>query len=278
MAACSSTLPSAPPISSVPNTPPAHPAPPSSPPPWVQASRHLALGLPRDADPNDETLLDRGELVVSYDTRRNAANWVAWQLTATDLGSAKRTSSFHADPALPRGVYVVHDGDYVRSGFDRGHLCPSADRTSSPEANRATFSFVNVHPQRHELNAGPWEKLETYERELARRGHDLFVVAGGLFDPSPARIGKRARAEERVAVPRASYKIIVVLERGQGAADVSADTRSIAVIMPNQSDLPSPDYRAYLTSIDAIEQESGYDFHTAIAEDVQASFESKIDR
>ena len=33
---------------------------------------------------------------------------------------------------LPAGWYQVQASSYTGSGFDRGHMCPSADRTSSP--------------------------------------------------------------------------------------------------------------------------------------------------
>src|SRR5205085_2817549 len=111
---------------------------------------------------------------------------------------------------------------------DRGHMCPSADRSRTPDENASTFLMINMQPQLHELNAGPWEKLEEHERDLARTGdRDLYVVAGGIFAEPPPTIG------HGVAVPQANYKIIVVLGRGQGPESVRPDTEVLAVIMPN---------------------------------------------
>ena len=242
----------------------------------MAASLHVALGIPVDADPSDDTLLDRGELVISYNHRLNAPNWVAWHLDAGDLGSTKRSNGFRTDAGLPTSFYPVRDADYSGSGFDRGHLCPSGDRTRSPEANRATFLFTNVHPQRHEMNAGPWEKLETYERELARSGKELFLVAGGLFADEPERIGKNPEPARRIAVPTASYKIVVVLERGQRAADVTADTPVIAVSMPNRTDLANRRYQDFLVSIRELEKSSGYDFDTNVSRVVQDAIETRV--
>lgn len=248
------------------------PAPPS---PAVARSVHVALGIPVDADGSDDTLLDRGELVISYNHRLNAPNWVAWHLDRNDLGTAKRSSGFRTDPALPRAFYPVRDDDYAHSGYDRGHLCPSADRTRSAEANRATFVLSNVHPQLHELNAGPWEKLESYERELARSGKELFIVAGGVFAPDPIRIGKSPEPSRRIAVPIASYKIIVVLEPGQRAADVTDETPVIAVLMPNRSDLGARGYREFARTIRELEQTTGYDFDGNVPRPVQDVFETR---
>ena len=41
------------------------------------------------------------------------------------------------------------------------------ERTRSPEDNRATFLLTNILPQTHDLNGGPWLRLEEHCRELA---------------------------------------------------------------------------------------------------------------
>ncbi len=235
----------------------------------------MTLGVPRDADDSDDYLMDKGEYVVSYNARLNASNWVAWRLVRADLGHAGRSPTFRSDDALPRGFYVVKDADYHASGFDRGHLCPSADRTSSPAVNATTFVFTNVHPQVHELNAGPWEDLEKHERELARAGKDVYVVAGGLFDRDPPRIGHDLDPLHRVAVPRASFKVIVALEHGQRAEHVSPSTIAIAAAMPNTREVRDRPWTAYETTIHEIERQSGYDFDARVPRAAQDALEKK---
>lgn len=264
--------PPSPPSSTLPQpTPEAKPEP--APRNGIDASVHVALGVPKDADDSDDYLVDRTQFVLSYNQRWNAPNWVAWHLDASDLGTTKRSGKFHSDTGLPSSFYVVQDSDYAGSGYDRGHLCPSADRTASLDTNRATFVFTNMHPQMHELNAGPWEKLESYERELARRGKSLFIVAGGMFDAEPKRIGKDANPAHRVAVPKASYKIVVVLEPQQGPDSVTSRTETIAVVMPNDRSTRDRDYTEYRTSIREIERATGYDFLSRVPRDVQDAVE-----
>jgi hypothetical protein len=90
--------------------------------------------------------------------------------------------------------------------------------------NSTTFLMTNMVPQLHELNAGPWEKLEQHERELAEAPDaELYVVAGGIFDANPPTIG------HGVAVPKANFKIITVLKTGQVATDVTDSTEVVAV-------------------------------------------------
>ncbi len=161
--------------------------------------------------------------------------------------------------------------DYHDSGYDRGHLCPSADRQDSPSDNSLTFLMTNIQPQLHELNEGPWEKLEEYERELARR-HDaeLFIVAGGIFDAQQQSIG------HGIAVPKANDKIIVALRQGQQASDVKSDSKVIAVVMPNVAGVGSHPWTDDLTSVDAIEQASGYDFLSNLPNATQAAIEARV--
>jgi endonuclease G len=60
---------------------------------------------------------------------------VSWHLGAADLGNAAQQDDFRADADLPSGWYQVKAADYVDSGFDRGHNCPSADRTATAADN-----------------------------------------------------------------------------------------------------------------------------------------------
>jgi endonuclease G len=233
-------------------------------------SLHLSLGQPRDQDPSDDVILDHGVFVVSYNPARLGPNWVAWRLVASDLGDVDRTDFFHSDPLLPAGMPGPTKLDYRNSGYDRGHLCPSGDRTASVAANEETFVMTNMEPQVHALNVGPWEKLETFERQLAREDRQIFLVAGGLFDAAPTRL---AGGE---AVPRASFKVMVVLERGTGAGAVNEATTTFAVIMPNTEDVARTDWSDYLVSIDEVERQSGYDFLSLVAPGVQRGLEARV--
>ncbi len=214
--------------------------------------------------------MDEQEFLVSYNPRRHAPNWVAWKLDASDVGQALPRSSFRPDEALPPGVYRATSRDYLHSGYDRGHLCPAADRSGSDAARSTTFLLSNVQPQLHELNAGPWEKLEEYARSsIADPDRRLFIVAGGIFEPSPPTIG------HGVAVPKASFKIIVALRREQGAEAVSESTGTLAVEMPNERGVGGHSWPQFVTSIDRIEEDTGYDFLPAVSPQVQAVIEAR---
>jgi len=237
----------------------------------VGQSIHVALGVPTDSDPSDDYILDHGVYVLSYNHKKNVANWVAWELDRAFLGHVRRKNDFRPDALLPADFYHVTAQDYRKSGFDRGHLCPSADREATLEDNSLTFLMTNIQPQLHELNEGPWEKLEEHERELARRrDSEVFIVAGGIFDADYQRIG------HEVAVPRANFKIIVTLRQGQGASDVKFESKLVAVIIPNAPGVGSHPWTDYLTSVDAIEKATGYDFLSNVPKAVQDVIEAKV--
>ena len=231
---------------------------------------HLPLGVPVDKDPSDDRILDEHSFVISYSPTKREPNWVGWRLDRSYFGHVKRRNDFRPDPLLPSELYHVTERDYAHSGYDRGHMCPSADRDDSPEDNSTTFLFTNMQPQLHELNAGPWEKLEIYERELASRpGAVLYIVAGGIFSSPPPTIG------EGVAVPAANFKIIAVMREGEGAADVTDQTQIVTVIMPNERGVGDHEWTDFLTTVDAVEQASGYDFLTAVPEPVARVIEAR---
>ena len=237
----------------------------------VGRSIHVALGIPTDSDPSDDYLLDHDIYVVSYNSGKNVANWVAWALDRSFLGHVRRKNNFRPDPSLPSTFYHVTPQDYHDSGYDRGHLCPSADRDDSPTNNSLTFLMTNMQPQLHELNAGPWEKLEEHERDLAhRRDAELFIIAGGIFDTDYRSIG------HGVAVPKATFKIIVALRQGQSASDVKSETKTIAVVMPNEVGVGLHPWTDYLTSIDTIEAATGYDFLSNVNKGDQDVIEARV--
>lgn len=130
--------------------------------------------------------------VVEYDT----ANWcpaaVRWSVSGTDIGRHKRPSvqRFHGDDRIP-GSFQINDA-YSHSGYDRGHLCPSADRSADRVKMAETFSALNICPQRPNCNRKSWLHTETITRSLATRFGSVSVVAAPFFLPTDTlRIGRR---------------------------------------------------------------------------------------
>jgi endonuclease G len=233
-------------------------------------SIHTALGLPGPASSSMESLTAylsvKPQYVLSYDGVRRAPNWVGWELNAQWLGDVARQNDFRPDDTLPEEMPQAQVSDYAGSGWDRGHLCPSEDRTATVADNRSTFYLTNMVPQADAVNTGPWERLEAYLRQLAAAGKEIFVVAGGVFSPAGKTIGADA-----VAVPWATFKVAVVLDSpGQGIADVSSATRVISVLVPNDASVPrTADWRSYRVSAREVEKATGFTLFADVPHEVR---------
>jgi endonuclease G, mitochondrial len=191
---------------------------------------NLAMGNPSGATADvangDNYLVVKDQYVMSYNKSHKTPNWVSWQLDKDWIGKSGRSGHFAPDDSLPDSFDKAVPGDYTSSGYTRGHNCPSGDRTRTAQDNQAVFLMSNMTPQTPDNNAGPWEKLESYSRELAQQGKELYIVAGS--EGSKGTIGKG------VNVPENFWKVVVVLpEKGMGPADVTPSTEVIAVEMPN---------------------------------------------
>ena len=234
--------------------------------------RYLRLGNPSNAAQADANnfLLVNSEYALSYSRLKGTANWVTWTVTEADLGTADRSNDFRPDDRLPNGFYRVTTNDYTGSGYDRGHLCPSADRTGSPEANSATFLMTNMTPQTGDLNRNVWASLENYSRELVRQGNELYIIAGVY--------GEKGKIKGKVTIPTNDWKVIVVLPNGiEDAAAANADARVIAVDMPNINGIKADDWRKYRTTMRNIEQKTGLNFLSNLPPNVQSVLKTKMD-
>lgn len=233
---------------------------------------HLTLGNPSNAatgNPNNY-LIERHQYALAYNRDRGIANWVSWHLDARWLGNTERQNDFRQDGGLPAGFYQVTPNDYRNSGYDRGHIVPSADRTANVKDNSATFLMTNILPQAPENNQGLWRGLEEFERDLVyQEDRELFILAGGYGEKDTLAGGK-------LTIPTRLWKVIVVLDQpGQGVAGVSANSRIIAIDVPNSNDLLE-DWRSYQTTIDRIELATGYDLLSQVPVEIQAVLEANL--
>lgn len=232
---------------------------------------YLALGNPSNAetsDPNNYMLVNN-YMVISYSRDRGIPNWVAWRVSKADLGKLDREDSFRPDDRLPKGWTRITPTDYTGSGFDRGHVCPNADRYSSREAADSTFVMTNMTPQTGDLNRGPWQELETYLRSLVTRGSDVYIYAGVY--------GEKGKIKKKVTIPTNSWKIAVAVPAGSDVLTANDKTRVIAVDMPNVKGILNANWYTYRTTVNQIEQNTGYKFFSTLPPNVQNALKSKAD-
>jgi endonuclease G, mitochondrial len=231
-------------------------------------SIHVSLGVPTDSDPNDDYLIFRNQYALSYNCYRNTANWVSWELNKKWFGKyARYNGRFISDSTLPADCYHVTHSDYTNSGYDRGHMVRSEERTNSANNNKSTFLLSNILPQRPDLNQGVWLNLEYYCQKLCKeQNKELFIIAGGVFHNDN-------RIDEIVAIPDSCFKIIVVLDKGQTIKNINVNTTIIAVVMPNIQGIRNDKWDKYKTTIRRIENSTGYNFLSNLKQELQDKLE-----
>jgi endonuclease G len=259
-------------------------SPTPTPTPVLSSSVHLTMGNPTNAtaDVNQPSnyLMEKPQYALSYHRDNGRANWVSWHLDSTWMGSAPRQDDFRADTTLPTGWYRVQGTDYSGSGFDRGHYCPSADRTSTVADNSATFLMTNMMPQAPDNNQGPWADLESYARTLVNAGNELYIIMGGAGQGGTGSNGgvTMTIANGHVQVPAQTWKVILVQPQGTNdLARVTTSTRVIAVVMPNAQGIRTNMWEQYRVSVDEVEQLTGYDFFSNVPASIQTVIESVVD-
>lgn len=207
-------------------------------------------------------LLKRTGYVVSYNTETLIPNWVAWHLTAHRLeGKASRKGfGFHPDEDAPEPQ--VDTFDYMRSGYDRGHMCPAADNKWDLKAMEESFLMTNICPQNHNLNVGDWSEMENQCRTWARKWGDVYVICGPiLYRGKHKHIG-----EHKVVVPEAFFKVVLSLK---------GTPKAIGFIYKNEAGNRSKG--DYVNSVDEVERITGFDFFSALPDKLENELEAEAD-
>lgn len=251
--------------------------------PTATRDNNMALGNPSGATtstsyPNNY-LLNKTQYAMSYNNSKKTCNWVSWHLSSAWLGSTPRQDDFRADYTLPSSWVKVGGTDYSGSGFDRGHMCPSADRTGSVTDNSSTFLMTNMIPQAPKNNQITWAALENYCRTLVNQGNELYIISGPWGQGGTGSLGYKTTISTKViTVPSHTWKIIVVLPVGTNdVSRVTSSTRVIAVWMPNTQTVNTQTWGYYRTTVDYIESVTGYNFISNVSSTIQAAIESKVD-
>jgi endonuclease G, mitochondrial len=236
----------------------------------VQVSQniHLQYGNPSQAQTKlNNYLIERPQYALSYNCDAGIANWASWQLDRSWLGNLERSNDFRPDPDLPEKCYAAKPNDYRGSGYDRGHLVPSGDRTRREEDNSATFMMSNIIPQAPVNNREIWREFEEYCRELVFQGKELYIVAGG------SDLAEKI-AQDQVAVQKYNWKVVLILDRLGDEITVD-NAQTIAVWIPNFKVMEYQDWRNYVVPVSTVEQKTGYDFFDRLPKAIQKQIESK---
>ncbi|XP_068940420.1 nuclease EXOG, mitochondrial [Petaurus breviceps papuanus] len=202
------------------------------------AARRLLLSQDENGDsapstrkpeePSEETILEQYGFPVigtqprrytnhalSYDQAKRGPRWVLEHISQSKTrGNADRKRcKFCPDPSIPP-AFSADNEDYLGSGWSRGHMAPAGNNKFSTEAMQETFYLSNIVPQNFDNNAGYWNRIEMYCRDLTERFDDVWIVSGPLTLPQTGEDGKKrvtyeVIGKDNVAVPSHLYKVIL---------------------------------------------------------------------
>lgn len=184
--------------------------------------------------------------------------WSAEHLTAGQLEKAKsvpRKNSFHEEKQLPEGHRATL-ADYSKSGYDRGHMSPSAD-FPTPSAQYESFSLANMVPQAPKLNQHRWKDIEDGLRKYVIAGHEVYVITGPVFEGDPKMV-------KHVTVPSSVYKLVIVPTTKQAAAVVCINTNDQTCAAESIADLEKRTGLAFLSQDTTYDKDTVHDLEELV--------------
>jgi endonuclease G len=249
----------------------------------IDASRQMQLGNPTGvtADPNNHShyLIQRSVESIDYSDTNGCPNWASWDLTASDVGLIDRSDAWAVDTSLPPGFRNIGTGTYGTvngTSYDRGHMCPSQDRTDTLPDNVTLFIMSNLIVQDSKNNEGLWGAFEGYCRTLIST-QELLITCG------PYNFGSTTAGASHVYVASNIFKVVVCAPLGTGSAlsrITNANPSSIRVIAietPNNDSVSGHTWQNYITSTKQVQQDTGYNFFSALPNNLAWVLRSKVD-
>ena len=192
------------------------------------------------------------------------------------VGSFNTSTSY--DPGIPRAWQSSGStDDYSTANYSRGHMIASSDRQAIAVANKQTFYYTNQAPQKQSgFNSGIWNSLEGDVQSHAPSGRDtLYVVVGTLFED-----GNTGASNDGGTVARPSHFYKLLMKCSFNASGAMTDAKGIAYLYTNEdhsndnggNKVTYHDSR-YVTTIDAIETRTGFNFFANVPTSLQDAAE-----
>ena len=220
---------------------------------------------------------------VEWDTEKKSQRWSCYFMVDhhhsnndklhTYTGNAGRYTptgndrQYPWDPQLPE-QYRWSEDMFYGSGYDHGHICPSADRQYSKEANYQTFYMTNMQPQRNAFNAKLWAVMEQKVRDITPKtiGDTLYVCKGGTIDNESQIL---TRIQGKMIVPKYFY-MALLLKKGEQYSAFAFWAEHI------NADHSRDKLSDYVITIDELEARTGIDFFCNLPDNIENTVESNV--
>ena len=211
---------------------------------------------------------------IEWNISKKAQRWTAFRWDASNSGGyVRREDDFIEDTEIP-AEYRTNYYNYRGSGYTRGHICASADRWNSVDANRQTFLYSNMQPQLYEFNGGIWANLEAKVRSWNIKSFrdTLYVVKGGTIDREADIIETTSTG---LLVPK--YFFMAILCKNK--SEVNGGYKAIGFYLEHKAYYADEKNLApYIVSIDRLEELTGIDFFCNLPDMYENTVEAAVSK
>lgn len=209
--------------------------------------------------PTADQIIFNRDYVIGYSYYFRQAKWALELLDPEkkpesfeeEMERVERADNFRPDYRVPP-MFRADLANYKKSGYDRGHLIPSANKLEKDIQNSETFLLTNMSPQHKDLNRKIWRILEQEIRKLAAKKniHETFVICGPIFDFNNKVTTLKPENKKDVTIPVPhSYFKSVLTENNRGKLKIWS------FIIPNKETNKS--LKDFLVSTTDVEKYSG---------------------
>lgn len=210
---------------------------------------------------------------VDWHADKKHSRWVAYTFTSENSKQNWNRNNwqqtewkgdpFQPDPSLSVGERTELS-DFKGSGYDRGHLCASADRLNSKDCNEQTFYLSNMSPQIGRFNQQDWVDLEGLVQNWGRSStfrDTLYVVKGGTIRDD------QIMTYTKSGIPVPKYYFMALMCKKSGTY------KAIGFWVEHKSYGGNPDVSSWAVSIDDLEQKTGIDFFCNLPDRIEIPIE-----
>ena len=230
-----------------------------------------------------------GETGVNYstewDAEKRAQRWSCYQMyeslregnTSRYYANTKKGEEQYPHDDFLHTDYQLPTDPYWGSGFDHGHICPSADRLSSFDCNYQTFYLTNMQPQVNAFNANVWANMEGMVRTWNRNDFrdTLYVCKGGTIDSKENIMRYIGTGASQIPVPK--YFFMAVLCKNKQVSGNNQGYKAMAFWIEHKAGYDDGNaLKKYVISIDELEEKTGIDFFCNLPDDVEDTVEQNV--
>ena len=220
---------------------------------------------------------------VCYNGAYHCPVWIAApRHSIYSVGSGRSSYSF--DPDIPKSVQQASTSGST-SGYNRGHMLGSAERTGSTLTNKQVFYVTNIAPQGDpwfNSDSGGWNPLEKFIDGF-ESSDTLYVVIGAYFENFTDGYGNNAYKKTAlfmgsdVQIPTMFYYACLRTKSGNSGKSLKNCTRDeimcAAFVRAHSSGTAGQAVsKKEMMSIDDLEALTGFDYFTAIPNAPEDSF------